>query len=141
MLWECFVRIKWGQEDWWVHIIKKIQDLWDEYGPRERKVPSLLSQLKSIENGSLSVMEREEIRKMVSDESRSTDSRGQKWMGIDLAEWDALFGESDDEVEFMSFRERSCQELVVKKLDIWKSLQELEMLRVPRKALGWMRLE
>lgn len=100
VLWECFVRSGGKRADGY---IKKVKALWDEIGSSVREVPSLLSQLKSIEKGLLTMMERDEIEKKVRDEVRRVDSLEQEAMEISRAEWNVLFGESDDEREFLGF--------------------------------------
>lgn len=101
VLWECFVRSGRKRSGGY---IKKMKELWDERGLSEREVPSLLSQLKCIEKGLLTVMERGEIEKKVRIETRNVSDVRQRQMMITREEWDALFGESDDEEEFHGFQ-------------------------------------
>ena len=94
VLWECFVRSG-GQRGG--GYMKAVKALWDERGLGERSMPSLMSQLKSIENGLLSVMEREEIRKEIAGAPVGA--------GVGVAEWEALVGNSDDEQAGCGFQD------------------------------------
>lgn len=78
--------------------------MWDERNLSERDVPSLLSQLKCIEEGLLTKMERGEIEKKVRDETRKIDNMARTQMVISREEWEELFGESDEE-EFHGFQD------------------------------------
>ena len=100
VLWECFVR---GGGKKSGGYIKKVKALWDERGLSVREVPSLLSQLKGIENGLLTMMEKDEITKKIGDEDRLANLEDQELLEERRAERNVFFGESDSEDEFLGF--------------------------------------
>ena len=100
VLWECFVRSGGKKSGGY---IKKVKALWDERGLSVREVPSLLSQLKGIENGLLTMMERDEITKKIGDEDRMANVEDQELLEERRAERNVFFGESDSEDEFRGF--------------------------------------
>ena len=66
VLWECFVRSGGARHGGYMNSVKR---LWDERGLTVRDTPSLISQLKQIENnGLLTESERREIRRMVEED-------------------------------------------------------------------------
>ena len=65
ILWECYSRSGGKRSGGY---IKKVENLWREMGTNERATPSLISQLNAIEkNGLLSLIERREIERKVSE--------------------------------------------------------------------------
>ena len=76
-----------------------------------RAEPSLVSQLKCIENNSLlTKMERDEIE----DEGGARQNR----MVISRDEWDELFGKSDNDEEFLGFKIDNDMEYVSSLVDM-----------------------
>lgn len=77
--------------------------MWDERGLCDREEPSLVSQLKCIEHNLLTKTERGEIERNVKMKIINEDGARQNRMVISRNEWDELFGESDNDEEFLGF--------------------------------------
>jgi len=102
VLWECFEEgggVKSGG------YIKKTKELFDSRNLTPRSGPSLTAQLKGIEGGLLTKMERDEIMKKV---TREKTGRVEE----ELPDMLDLFGESfDDEYEFHGFEDEDAEEM------------------------------
>ena len=108
LLWECYIRTGGVNRD---NYIKKTTDLYNRRGVRTTRTDnSVWSQLRGIGNGSLSVMEREEIGKRVRLEMAEEDRL--RAFGIDM------FEDSGRDEEFFGFEDEDPEEGLVEGMDV-----------------------
>lgn len=106
VLWECFELsggVKRGG------YIKRTKELFDNRNLTPRSGPSLSAQLKGIEGGGLTKMERDEIAKKVKVEMAQEENRGDG--EEEVPDWMELFGESyDGDYEFRGFEDDESED-------------------------------